>query len=238
VDGLILFFNQNSKPIITTVLIITVLYLIKIILTSISERRIKVIRKRYLVRQTISYLAYIIMFFAVLIIWFEWLSNFLTFLSLVTGAIIIASKEIVQNIFANVVIITRELFQVGDRIQIGDSQGDVIETGPFYVTIAEVTNLEKGEEPTGRILKIPNNFVFTKSLANYSKNFGVIWNEININVGINSDISVLNNILMNILEKYSYKFDERSKQKLIDQHGEIIFTRTQPSIYLLPSEDH
>lgn len=235
-DAIIEFINKNSTSVLTTVSIIVVLYLLKLLISGIAERRIKVIRKRYLFRQTVSYVAYILMFFAVLIIWFEWLSNFLTFLSLVTGAIIIASKEIIQNMFANVVIITRELFQVGDRIQIGDSQGDVIETGPFYVTLAEITNAEKGEEPTGRILKIPNNFLFSKTLANYSKNISVIWNEIHLHVGIDSDIVVLKSIVTKILKKYSFEFDEKSKQKIMDQHGELIFTRTEPALYIFPDE--
>lgn len=231
-DKLTSFYDKYSDLMIATLAIIIITYILKMIVSRIFHNKIDGIRKRYLFRQTVSYVAYIIMLFSVIIIWFEWLTNFLTFLSLVTGAIIITSKEIVQNLFANIVIISRELFQVGDRIQIGDSIGDVIETGPLYVTLTELTTTANGEEPTGRIIKVPNNFVFAKILANYSKSLSVIWNEISIKLNNQIDINVVKSIMLKAANSFSFLFDDKSKQEIQSKHGDLIFIKTDPSVYI------
>lgn len=227
---------KYSEHIISSFLIVIAVYLLKLIITKIFEGRIQGIRKRYLFRQTVAYIAYILIFFAIIVIWFEWLSNFLTFLSLVTGAIIITSKEIVQNLFANIVIISRELFQVGDRIQIGNSIGDVIETGPLYVTLTELTISDKGEEPTGRIIKVPNNFVFSQTLANYSKGVSVIWNELSISISYKSDIEEIKRIFLQAAAKFSFKFDEKSLNLIKEKHGDLMFMNTEPKVFIFPED--
>ena len=230
------FFQSNFSEALVTFVIIGVTYLLKVIIIGIFERRFKAIRKRYLFRQTISYSAYIIIVLSVILIWFEWLTNFLTFLSLVTGAIIIASKEIIQNFFANFVIISRELFQVGDRIQIGNTIGDVLETGPFYVTLAEIGSGTHTEEPTGRVVKVPNNFVFTTSLANYSKTLSVIWNEVSITVGYKTDIKEIKKIIADALAIYAFNFDEKTIEEIRHKHGDLLFPKTESAIYIIPEE--
>ncbi len=67
---------------------------------------------------------------------------------------------------------------MGDRIQVGNFAGDVIDLRIFQFTLMEIGNWVDADQSTGRVIHIPNGKVFTEMLANYSKGFHYIWNEI------------------------------------------------------------
>ena len=77
-------------------------------------------------------------------------------------------------------IIWRHPFRVGDRIQVGDQAGDVIDLRIFQFSLMEIGNWVAADQSTGRIIHVPNGIVFTHPLANYSLGFDYIWNEIPI----------------------------------------------------------
>ena len=60
-------------------------------------------------------------------------------------------------------------FKIGDRIQIQDHQGDVIDIGVFKFTLLEIGNWVDANQSTGRMIRIPNADVFNQPIANYSK---------------------------------------------------------------------
>lgn len=230
--------NNSKNELIATVVIIILFYSIKSIINRIVNRKLSVVRKRYLITQTINYVFLILTILMLLVLWFDEIRAILPALSLVAGATIIASKEIVQNFFANIVIFSRGLFQVGDRIQIGETVGDVVETGPFYVTLAEVGNWVDGDETTGRLIKIPNNLIFTKNLSNYSRANSLIWNEIKLRVSPESNLDETEKIFTKILSDISYKFDNKIIQEFKDDHVDIMFMQKEPSFYKEIKDDY
>ena len=71
-------------------------------------------------------------------------------------------------------IVWKKPFDVGDRIEIGQNSGDVIDITPFNFTVMEIGNWVNADESTGRIIHVPNGQVFTQPLANYGKGFQFI----------------------------------------------------------------
>ena len=53
-------------------------------------------------------------------------------------------------------------FKAGDRIQVGDSVGDVLDIGSFSTTIMEIREWVDADQYTGRILTIPNSFALNQ----------------------------------------------------------------------------
>ena len=67
---------------------------------------------------------------------------------------------------------------MGDRVQIGDTKGDVIDIGLLRTTLMEIGNWVSRDMYSGRIVRIPNSTVLKGSVFNYSQGFQFIWDEI------------------------------------------------------------
>lgn len=229
--------DNTSWKVISSILTLMLLFLFKFIASKIIDKRIDHFRRRYFLRQTLNYLFWFLLILILIVIWVEWFLSVITLLSLVFGAFVIVSKEAVLNLMANGVIIWRGIFQVGDRIEIDGITGDVIETGPMYITLSELGSRLHGDSSTGRIVKVPNSFVLYKPIWNFSKGAGVIWNEITFNVKRIADINSIKLTLVNILHEISYKFTEDQMRELIESSTDIMFLNKEPEIFVNIEQD-
>lgn len=100
-------------------------------------------------------------------------------------------------------IMLRKPFVVGDRIQIGEHRGDVIDTRIFQFTMVEIGNWVDSDQSTGRIIHIPNGWVFNHSTANYSQGFAFIWNELPIIITFESNWEKAKKILTAVVKEHS-----------------------------------
>jgi small-conductance mechanosensitive channel len=87
-------------------------------------------------------------------------------------------------------IILRIPYRVGDRIQISDFTGDVVEIGYLDTTLWEFAgDYITSDVPSGRLIRFPNSMVFQYQVYNYSwHKFPFIWNEIPFHVAYESDL--------------------------------------------------
>ncbi|HYG16319.1 MAG TPA: mechanosensitive ion channel domain-containing protein [Bacteroidia bacterium] len=89
-----------------------------------------------------------------------------------------------------VYIIIRSPYHVGDRIQIGDFKGDVVEINYFDTTLWEFGgDYLSNDVSSGRLIRFPNSLVLEEAVYNYSwDKFPFIWNEIPFHVAYESDL--------------------------------------------------
>lgn len=218
-----------------TILIILVLWLIKkgafyIISSKAQDAEMK---KLYHWKKTIQY---VLVFVGLLLIGNIWINNFqsiTTFLGLLSAGIAIALKDIFVNLAGWLFILWRKPFDVGDRIQIGDFKGDVVDLRMFQFSILEVGNWVDAEQSTGRIVHVPNGMVFSHPQANYSQGFDYIWNEQQLYISLDSDYKKAKQILQGILEemfKAEYPQFERALKIAHKEHF-ITFSQYTPTVY-------
>jgi small-conductance mechanosensitive channel len=134
--------------------------------------------------------------------WFRGFQSLSTYLGLVSAGLAIALQVPLVNLAGWIFILWRRPFSVGDRIQIGDVKGDVIDQRIFMFTIMEIGNWVDAEQSTGRVIHIPNGKVFQDPLANYTEGFEYIWNEIGVLVTFESNWEAAKEILGEIAAKY------------------------------------
>src|SRR5436305_10409706 len=87
------------------------------------------------------------------------------------GSIIIglAVQTPAKSFIAWIYILVRQPFRVGDRIQIGDATGDVIDVGYLDTTLwAFGGHYITGDHPSGRVIRFPNEKVLDEIIWNYS----------------------------------------------------------------------
>ena len=121
------------------------------------------------------------------------------------GSIIIglAVQTPMKSFIAWMYILIRQPFRVGDRIQIGDATGDVIDVGYLDTTLWEFGGKYiSGDHPSGRLIKFPNEKVLDEIVYNYSwPLFPYIWNEIKFQVAFNADLEFIATTMQEITEE-------------------------------------
>lgn len=100
-------------------------------------------------------------------------------------------------------IVLRVPYKVGDRIQVSDFTGDVVEINYFDTTLWEFAgNYMTSDLPSGRLIRFPNSMVFQYQVYNYSwKKFPYIWNEIPFHVAYQSDLEWIENTIRKVAKE-------------------------------------
>ncbi|MCY6369125.1 mechanosensitive ion channel family protein [Clostridium ganghwense] len=167
-------------------------------------------------------------FFILLIIpiWIYESKDILTFLGLFSAGLAFAFKDLVSNFLGWLIINSHKPFQVGDRIKIGDSIGDILEIDWFYTTIIEVTQTNKTYgQSTGRLVYIPNIKLLSVEVINETNTFPYTWNELEITLTLNSNWKKAKDLIMNIAKNELGNIEEDAK------HSLEIASKTHPIYY-------
>jgi small-conductance mechanosensitive channel len=139
---------------------------------------------------------------AVSIIFVNWYTALAAF---GVGSVIVglAVQTPMKSFIAWIYILVRQPFRVGDRIQIGDATGDVIDVGYLDTTLWEFGGKYiSGDHPSGRVIKFPNEKVLDEIVYNYSwPLFPYIWNEITFYVAFNADLEFISSTMQKIAEE-------------------------------------
>lgn len=213
--------------------IIIGIWLIKRITLHILNKNIKDMKIKYRWRKIINYISVVLGILLIAQLWFKGIESIVTFLGLISAGIAIALKDIWSSIAGWLFIIIRQPFTVGDRIEIQNMKGDVIDVGVFHFTILEIENWVKAEQSTGRMINIPNGLVLSNPVANYSSTFEFIWNEIEIVLTFESNWEKAKEILTTIINDYvEDKLEEARKEMSKASEEYLIYSsKLTPIIY-------
>lgn len=148
---------------------IALLWSFRWLLLQLVWRQTENLQVRYQWRRVSSYAAFILTVALAGRVVFEGFHGVATFLGLLTAGLAIALKDPLVNLVGWMLIIWRRPFAVGDRIQIGNHAGDVMDLTISRFTLAEIGNWVHADQITGRIVHIPTGKVFVEPLAVYKQ---------------------------------------------------------------------
>lgn len=211
-------FISNSPSlavqIVETLGVILLLWVIRLIAVRILQRNVESRKSVYKWRKNITYITFFVGTLIVGQIWFSALGSLGTFLGLLSAGIAIALKDPVTDMAGWLFMIWRKPFEVGDRIQVGDTKGDVIDIRVFKFTVLEIGNWVDADQSTGRVIHIPNHKVFTDDIANYTSDFEFVWNEMGVLVTFESDWKKAKKILQEIVDEACKEFVEQAREEV------------------------
>ncbi len=218
---------------ISSALIVVALILMRFIVIRIVTRHTEDVRARYTWRKSTTYISVIIGSLVIGRVWFSGFQSLTTYLGLVSAGVAIALKDPLSNLAAWLFIVWRRPFTPGDRIEIGGVRGDVIDQRIFQFTVMEIGNWVDGDQSTGRVVRIPNGKVFTEPLANYSKGFQFIWDEVQVLVTFESDWKKAKSILLEIAQVRTKHLTKEAERRVQEASAKMmIFYRTlTPIVY-------
>lgn len=145
---------------------------------------------RFNLRRIVRLLAGLVLaLIALSVLFANWYSTVIS-LGLISLVLGFALQTPISSLIGWVYILVRVPYRVGDRIQMGDARGDVIDVSYLDTTLWEFGgDYLSTDHPSGRIIKFPNARVLNEPVFNYSwPLFPYIWNEIKFHIAYESDL--------------------------------------------------
>lgn len=241
IESWLAFVSELSSieiRLVETAALFLVLIVLRTLLLVIVRRHIADDRTRYHWRKGITYVLGVAGLFVVGRIWFVGFRSIATFLGIAAAGLVIALKEPLLNIAAWFFLIWRRPFVVGDRVQINEHIGDVIDVRIFQFSLLEVGNWIGADQSTGRVIHVPNGVLFTDPLANYTRGFPYIWNELEVVVTFESNWRAAKDLLLEVAERYGHELSDEAEAEVLalGRRFMIFYSTLAPTVYTRISE--
>lgn len=181
----------------------------------------------------------------ILILLFAYLDNvsyLVTVLGFASAGLAIAMKDLFMSILGWIVIVVGGAVHAGDRIKVIKEGavyvGDVLDISILRITLYEDITLTTYTENrrAGRVIFIPNNFVFTTMFSNYTHGgIKTVWDGIDFTITFDSDHSRACHIARECAKKYAKGYTESTRKqfnKLRDRYT-LKNTNVEPRVFSL-----
>ncbi len=231
--------NQVEKT-FNIALIIIVLFVIAFLIKLALKKYFSQNENYYMTNKVINFF---VVFFILMVILFSYIDNvsyLVTILGFASAGIAIALKDWFMSIFGWMVIVTSGSIHVGDRIKVDrggvEAVGDVLDISLFKITIREDITLTSytTNRRTGRIFFIPNNYVFSEMIANYTHSgLKTVWDGIDITITFDSNHKKAQHIAKEILKHYSKGYTDITRKQLSKMRNkyQLRATGVEPRVY-------
>lgn len=219
---------ELQQKVLATVFTVAVLWAVRrLVLRIVARRTQERAASYYHWRKGSAYVTYVLAVLLIGRVWVESFASLATVIGLISAGLAVALKDPLVNLAGWLYIIWRKPIELGDRIEIGEFRGDVVDQGAFTFSLIEVGNWVNADDRTGRLLLAPNGLVFTAVLANYSKGwFEHIWNELTVVVTFESDWRDAKRLLADIATQRGAKPSEDVKERMKRRVAEYMVLQT------------
>lgn len=199
---------------LATFVTLVVLFVVRILILRSIHQRLDDGEAGYRSTKLTTYTVTIIGILSLIWIWLDAFDNVATYLGLVSAGIAIALSDVLKNMAGWMYLLTRRPFKVGDRIEINEVRGDVVDIRLFRFSLMEVGNWVDADQSTGRLIHIPNGNVFTTPIANYTEGFEYIWHELPFLVTFESNWRAAEAMLNAVLAEHAPRLDRHAEMQI------------------------
>ncbi len=150
----------------------SILIIVVLVLRALSARFIKQkiesyeLRRRWLVQSRNGLI--LLMALGLIFIWGQELRTLALSVVAIAVAFVVATKELILCVMGSILKTGAGSFTVGDRIQVKDFRGDVIDQNLLATTILEVGPGKQTHQRTGRLIVLPNAMFVAEPVINES----------------------------------------------------------------------
>lgn len=240
IDTLFLSFNNKYTilifyTILTLIIGKSLMYILKKQLIRINNNKLQY--------KTLNFIKLIISIIQILIIYLIWennIKNAMTLISFVSAAITLSLKDYILNLFAGFYIKLYKPFKLEDRIEIKGQKGDVINLGALFFELLEISD-NYGHQSTGVVSIIPNSIIFTETVKNMNKGFKYIWDEIKVQISLDSDVILAKKTLYKIINNIDVikNIPTKMKNELKNNTSyRMYYNKYEPMIYTEVKDKH
>ncbi|MDX1691202.1 MAG: mechanosensitive ion channel [Acidimicrobiia bacterium] len=164
-------------------------------------------------------------------------------LGLATAGLAFAMQEVIGAIAGWFNITFGRVFRVGDRVQMADVHGDVIDISLLKTRLMEIGGPEggtwvRGRQHTGRVVAISNKASFTQPVFNYSSYFDYIWDEFEVAIPHHGRWAEATDILEAEAARISASEGARAAMAEVRRRFPVPATDVEPRVFVRTDEDY
>ena len=222
-----------QKILISLVIILGTIVLVKVG-QRVALRYIEDPSRRYRTAKLLGRLGSLVALFAIIALWSPRGRDVLTLLTVIGAGLAIAMREALLSFAGWMNIALRTPYTQGDRIQVNDVRGDVIDIRLIHTTLMEVGGWVEAEQSSGRIVHIPNSWIFQHPLYNYTRGFGFIWNEYALTLTFRSDWQAARDIMLSFAQESAAIVEQQAAQQIRRMSREYLihYSILTPFVYV------
>ncbi|MFB6082552.1 MAG: mechanosensitive ion channel family protein [Halanaeroarchaeum sp.] len=133
----------------------------------------------------------------------QWV-GLLVSLGVVGFGVTFALQQPLFSLIGWVYIMVERPYQVGDRVAIEGSKGDVTNVGFLVTTLWEIDgDLVRSNQPSGRSITLPNSVVLSSHVTNFTREeFPFVWNELPVQVAYETDLAFAIETMAGVADDY------------------------------------
>jgi len=221
-------------------IIILIVFIVFFLLKLVVKKYITDHERFYMANKIITFTNFTLI---ILILFFNYIENaayLVTILGFASAGIAIAMKDWFMSILGWLVIVFGGSIHVGDRIRV-DMEGmryvgDVMDISLLRMTILEditLTSITQNRR-AGRIIFVPNNYVFTRMIANYThSSLKTVWDGVKITITFDSNHKKAMHLAKEITKKFSKGYTDITRKQLnkLRHNYSLKNTNVEPRIF-------
>lgn len=234
--------TQQVQKMLAIFIIILTMFAISFLVKLALKKYFSQNENYYMVNKIINFTLVFLILMVLLFSYIDNVSYLVTILGFASAGIAIALKDWFMSLFGWMVIVTSGFIQVGDRIRVtkGDVEtvGDVLDISLFKITIKEDVTMVSymKNRRAGRIFFVPNNYIFSELIANYSHSeLKTVWDGIDITLTFDSNFKKAQKIIREILKHYSKGYSDITRKQLSKMRNkyQLRATGVEPRVFTL-----
>lgn len=202
------------ERVLLTLALLVVYLVVRMVLRRVVRGSIQDASRRYTATKAVNTVLGVTALLAIVVVWTRGGTGIAAYLGIVSAGLAIALQDPLTNLAGFLFIVLRKPFGVGDRIQVGDHRGDVVDVRLFQFSMIEIGNWVDADQSTGRIIHVPNGLLFRCPTANYTQGFAFIWDEMPVTVTFESDWRKAKGLVEEILERMSAETAEQAQREI------------------------
>ena len=227
---------------------ITILVLLMFVLLFkwLIKRTITDNERFYMANKIINFTFVFLVIMILIFAYIENVSYLVTVLGFASAGIAIAMKDWFMSMLGWMVIVAGGSIHVGDRIRVDKDGmkyiGDVLDISLFRITILEDITLTTylHNRRAGRIIFIPNNYIFTSMIANYTHaTMKTVWDGIDFTITFDSNHKKAQMIAKETAKKYAKGYTDITRKQLnkLRARYNLKNTNVEPRVYSFLEEN-
>lgn len=200
----------------------------------VAKRVIKDRKTQYTFNKGFLIISAIVFLVLMLQIWVENTESLVISYGIVAAGIAIALQDLFRNFVGGIIIALTGVYKIGDRVEVEGSFGDIMDIGIMNTTMMEIKGWVDADQPTGRLVIMPNSVVITGRIFNYTKDHSFIWDEITVPLTYDSDWKAAIENFLHIVRAETGDMTAQA-EKEIDRLGEKYYLPrkvTEPAVYV------
>ena len=231
-----------SHSLIGLVVSSSILIIVVLVLRALSARFIKQkiesyeLRRRWLVQSRNGLI--LLMALGLIFIWGQELRTLALSVVAIAVAFVVATKELILCVMGSILKTGAGSFTVGDRIQVKDFRGDVIDQNLLATTILEVGPGKLTHQRTGRLIVLPNAMFVAEPVINESYTNDYILHVFTVPFKREDDWQAAQKAFLQAANRHClpYLNEVRNYMKQISQYRGVEVPSVEPRVTLMVPE--